>query len=168
MRRATVFAVALAFAAAPAAAGDPAGYVAFLAGSWHVGNDALNNVTPGITFGRRGPVPRGRETEWHVEGGVFFNSYREVAPILLGGLSRDAGALGRGRLRLGASLGTAYYRKLSRDLKADYDIPNLGGVIPVVAVTAAWRLDATDIRLSAVPPGRDTLAIFNLSVARRF
>lgn len=172
MRCTAVCALAVALSAAAAVAQEvaqePASYVAFLAGSWHVGNDDLNNVTPGITFGRRGPLPQGPATEWHVEGGVFFNSYREVSPILLTGLSRDMGGLGPGRLRLGASVGTAYYRALSRDLKTDYGIPNLGGFIPVVAVTAAWRLDDTDIRISTVPPGEDTLAIFNLSVARRF
>ena len=147
---------------------DHAAYVGFLAGSWHVGNDDLNNATPGITFGRRGPVPQAPDTEWHVEGGVFFNSYREVAPILLAGLSRDVGDFGPGRLRLGVSAGTAYYRALSRDLKADYGIPNLGGFIPVVAATAALRIDRTDVRLSLVPPGENTIAIFNLSVSQPF
>lgn len=151
-----------------ASAQEPAGYVAFLAGSWHVGNDDLNNVTPGITFGRRGPLPQVPDIEWHVEGGVFFNSYREVSPILLGGVSRDVGAVGAGRLRLGASAGTAYYRGLSRDLKADYGIPNLGGFIPVVAATAALRFDTMDVRLSVVPPGENTVAIFNLSLSQPF
>ena len=168
LRRACAVVALLALGGAPAMSGEPVAYVAFLAGSWHVGNDDLNNVTPGITFGRRGAMPQGPDIEWHVEGGVFFNSYREVAPILLAGLSRDVGAFGPGRLRLGASVGTAYYRALSRDLKADYGIPNLGGFIPVVAATAALRLDTTDIRLSVVPPGEDTIAIFNLSLSQRF
>lgn len=168
MRSALTCALVVAVGAATAAAQEPASYVAFLAGSWHVGNDDLNNVTPGITFGQRGPLPQAPDIEWHVEGGVFFNSYREVSPILLAGVSRDVGAVGPGRLRLGASAGTAYYRALSRDLKDDYGIPNLGGFIPVVAATAALRVDTMDIRVSVVPPGENTIAIFNLSLSQPF
>lgn len=166
--RGGVLACLVAFGAAPGVAQDSAAYVAFLAGSWHVGNDDLNNVTPGITLGRRGPAQARPDFEWHVEGGVFFNSYREVSPLLLSGVSRDVGALGPGRLRLGASVGTAYYRKLSRDLQADYGIPNLGGFIPIVAATAALRIDQMDVRLSVVPPGENTDAIFNLSLSQPF
>ncbi|PWR02618.1 hypothetical protein DKT77_10550 [Meridianimarinicoccus roseus] len=171
MRRAAA-ALALVLAVAGPAAAQPADrYVAFMAGSWHVGNADLNNVTPGITFGRRAPlagVAALPDTEWHVEGGVFLNSYLEVAPLLLGGVSAEVAAGRIGRLRLGASVGTAYYRELSRSLKSDYGIPNANGFIPIVAATAALRKGHSDLRLSVVPPGEDTVAIFNLSLARRF
>lgn len=163
-------------AASSADASDPGRvtYVAVLAGTWHIGNDELNNATPGITLGQRGPLDWPEVgldwpgLEWHLEGGAFYNSYYEISPILLGGLSADLGTLGKGQIRVGASVGTAYYRELSVTLKERYDLPNIGGFIPMAALTGAYRLGGTDIRLTMVPPGRDSIAIINLSLAQRF
>ncbi|MGR3626431.1 MAG: hypothetical protein ACU0A0_09100 [Limimaricola sp.] len=166
----SLFAPALAalLAMLPASAmADPVSYGAAYIHSWHVGTDSLNDNTPGLAFGRRW-VPEAGRVEYHLEGGVFWNSYEEVSPILLGGVSWLLAEAGPGALRLGGSVGTARYEAQSRRLEEAYGIPNLAGFVPIVALTATWRMGATDIRLSTLPPDTGVDAIFNLSVARSF
>lgn len=159
-------AIALSTIAAPALA-EPVTYGAAYLHSWHIGNGELNDTTPGVTLGRRWPSVE-TSREYHAEGGVFWNSYEEISPILLGGVSWQLAEIGPGALRLGASAGTARYEEQSKRLEDAYGIPNLGGFIPIVAVTATYRVGATDIRLTSVPPDTDVTAIFNLSVAHEF
>lgn len=142
-------------------------YVATFIGSQHIGDDDLNNINPGVTLGRRW-ITQNPLLEFHAEAGVFFNSYEEVAPITLVGLSYEVGRIGPGAVRLGASAGAASYKELSRDLEELYGVPNLGGFIPIAAVTASYRLQDTELRLTTVPPGGDVVAILNLSIARSF
>lgn len=152
---------------AASASAEPVTYGAAYIHSWHIGSDALNDNTPGLAIGRRWPSAV-TSFERHVEGGVFWNSYEEISPILLGGVSWQVAEIGPGALRLGASAGTARYEEQSKRLEDAYGIPNFGGFIPIVAVTVTYRMGATDIRLTTVPPDTDVTAIFNLSVAREF
>ena len=147
-------------------------YVGLLLASRHIGRADLEDVTPGLTFGRRGPLGSAahpRSPEWHAEAGIFRNSYGETSPIALAGLSyrvADLGALGR--LRLGASVGVARYSELAGELEESHGVPNIDGFIPIAAATIALRRERTDIRISTVPPGEDVTAILNLSLAVRF
>lgn len=141
-------------------------YVAVIFGSRHIGNDQLNDATPGLTFGLIRPLGNGIET--FAEAGIFYNSYREIAPLAVIGRSAEIASIGSGRLRVGAGIGLAYYGELAPRLKADYGIPNIGGVIPIVTASLALRLETGEWRLTAVPPGDDTTAIFNLSFAQKF
>ena len=159
-------AIALSTIAAPAQA-EPVSYGAAYIRSWHIGSDALNNTTPGLAIGRRWPSAV-TSFEHHVEGGVFWNSYEEVSPILLGGVSWQVAEIGFGALRLGGSVGTARYEEQSKYLEEVYGIPNIGGFIPIVALTASYRVGRTDIRLTTVPPDTGVTAILNLSVVREF
>jgi hypothetical protein len=152
---------------AASASAEPVTYGAAYLHSWHIGTDELNDNTPGLAIGRRWPSKAGSR-ELHVEGGVFWNSYEEIALILQGGVSWQLAEIGPGALRLGASAGTARYEEQSKRLEDAYGIPNLGGFIPIVAVTATYRVGATGIRLTSVPPDTDVTAIFNLSVAHEF
>ena len=156
--------IALLSLTAAAAAED---YVGIYLGSQHFGNDDLNNVNPGLTYGRRWDTARDG-VELHLEGGIFYNSYNEVSPIVLAGISTRIAELGPGEIRIGASAGTAYYPTLADDLEEEYGIPNAGGFIPMVAATASWRIDRTEIRITTVPPGTDTMAIVNASIAFAF
>ena len=151
--------------AAPAQADRP--YVGVFLGSWHAGTDDLNGVNPGLTYGRRWAAAR-PGMEWHMEGGVFLNSYEEVSPILLGGLSARVADLPGGSLRIGVSAGTAYYQDLSDDLRDTYGIPAIGPFIPLVAATAAYRTERVEWRLTALPSGGDVDAVVNLSLAVPF
>lgn len=157
----------LAALALPATASADQYYAGVFIGSEHVGNDNLNDVNPGLSFGHRWSKS-GSPVEYHVEGGVFYNSYEEVSPILMAGVSTRLIEAGRGEFRVGASIGAAYYEELSQQLEDNYGIPNAGGFIPIVALTAAYRIDNTDIRLTTVPPDTDTKAVVNLSVAFGF
>lgn len=141
-------------------------YFGLVVGSLHVGNDNLNNFNPGLSYGKRWERRPG--TEWHLEGGVFHNSYNEVSPFVLVGLSTHLITLGRAQIRGGVGTGIGYYRTLAQDLKDDYGIPNIGGYLPLATATLSARLGGTDFRLTTVPPDRDTTAIFNFSIARRF
>lgn len=157
--------LAAALAPCPAAAAER--YVAAILASWHIGDDSLNDVTPGIALGWRWAAARW-PVEYHVEGGVFYNSYEEVSPLLIAGVSGRVARLGAGELRLGASAGIARYEALSADLEDRYGIPNVDGYIPIALATAEYRLRDTSVRLTAAPPGEGVTAILNLSLARRF
>lgn len=163
MRRSTVLALTL--LAAPAAAGER--YLGAFAATWHVGTDALNGFNPGVTYGRRWDA-WAPGVEWHLEGGVFFNSYEEVSPIVMGGLSTAVATLPRGTLRAGLSVGTAYYEELSAVLEDDFGVPSVGGFIPLVAASLAWRTETLEYRLTTLPPGGEVDAVVNLSFAIPF
>jgi hypothetical protein len=142
-------------------------YIATFIGSQHLGDDTLNNINPGVTFGKRW-ASRSPKLEYHLEAGVFYNSYEEISPIGLAGISYEVLEIGPGAVRLGLSAGTAYYGELSRDLKEAYGLPNVKGFIPIAAATASYRVGNTEIRITSVPPGGDVAAIFNLSVSQAF
>lgn len=156
----------LALAAAPAAA-EPETYMGVVLGSRHFGGTGFNDVNPGLTWGRRWPVGAGR-WERHVEAGVFYNSYREVSPIAVAGLSTRVARVGPGEVRVGLSVGTAYYEDLSRQLERDYGVPNVAGFIPIGLATVTYRLDRAEWRLSLLPVQDDVDAVVNLSVAVPF
>ncbi|MYK32528.1 MAG: hypothetical protein F4051_12680 [Boseongicola sp. SB0670_bin_30] len=141
-------------------------YFGLVVGSLHVGNDNLNNFNPGLSYGKRWVRRPG--TEWHLEGGVFHNSYDEVSPFVLVGLSTHLITFGHTEIRGGIGTGIGYYRTLALDLKDDYGIPNIGGYLPLATATLTARVGGTDFRLTTVPPDRDTTAIFNFSIAHRF
>lgn len=127
------------------------------------GASRLNNHTHGLTLGRRWPVGRQPGQELSLEGGVFYNSYRETGPLFILGYSLRAADLGRaGQIRLGAFTGAGYYPSLSKSLKANYGIPNLDGMIPLIGLMASWRVGRSEVRVTAVPP-QDLTAIVNLS-----
>lgn len=151
--------------AATAAAPDT--YLGIVLGSAHIGHSHLNDITPGLTLGRIFPLGRHR-LDGFVEGGVFYNSYREVSPLALIGLRYDLGRIGPAEIRVGAATGLGYYRTLSRSLKADYGIPNIDGFIPLATLSLTAQIGRVEYRLTTVPAGRDTRAIFNLSVAVHF
>ncbi len=142
---------------------------ALILGSQHFGDGgALNDFNPGLALGWRWSGIRGLEQS--VEGGVFYNSYEEVSPFVLYGLSAEvARPTPDWSLRAGAFAGIALYEDLSEILEDDYGLPNVEGFIPIAGVTgiARWR-DTTDVRLTLVPPGADVDLIVNLSLARRF
>lgn len=152
--------------ASPALAEDRY-YVGVMFGSQHVGSDEFNDFNPGLTFGRRRSLGDGG-VEWHIEGGVFYNSYREISPILVTGLSTPLAQIGPGELRLGASVGTAYYRELSDILERENDFPNVAGFLPIAAITTSYRVDKIDYRMSILPYGQDVKAVLNFSIAAQF
>ena len=158
---------ALVALALPAGAAPTDHYIGVVLGSAHVGTADLNNVNPGLTYGVAWPTANPRRV-WFVEGGVFYNSYREVSPLLVVGTAWDLGRLGPARMRLGVEAGTASYRKLSVELQRDYGIPNLAGFIPIVGLTLTAELGQTELRLTTVPAGQNVRAIVNLSLARHF
>ena len=142
-------------------------YLGTILATAHPGDGSLSGLNPGLTLGRRWDHPNlGFETQ--LEAGIFRNSYGEVGPILLYGLSTPLGRLGPGTLRLGASAGLARYDELSRRLRDAYGIPSVAGVLPIVAATLSWRVGRHEVRLSALPPDRETRAVLNLSVATTF
>jgi hypothetical protein len=157
----------LIFGGVEPAKADTETYGALYLHSWHLGTTELNDVTPGLSFGRRWA----RDTsslEFHAEAGVFYNSYEEISPLALFGLSWAVAAWGPGDLRLGSSVGAARYVEQSKRLKASHGIPNANGFLPIIAGTLSYRWDETDIRITTVPPGEGVDAIFNLSIARTF
>lgn len=141
-------------------------YIGALFGSQHVGNDNLNNKTPGITFGKR--VPRGNGRETFLEAGVFYNSYKEISPVFITGMTWHIATIGHAEIRGGGGIGTAYYGELSESLKADHGIPNIGGFIPIAALTASVRFDEVELRLTTVPPDSDTDFILNFGLTFPF
>ena len=149
--------------AAPAGAQD---YGVLVIGSEHVGDDTLNDFNPGLGFGRRFDGPMGLEA--NVEGGVFYNSYEEIAPYALYGLSGAVAQIGGSEIRLGGFAGLFRYKELSVIFERDYGIPTIGGVIPLVGLTGSVRTGRTDVRISALPPGGGVDAVLNLSIAREF
>ncbi|WP_308915930.1 hypothetical protein [Jannaschia sp. LMIT008] len=162
MIRTTILVLTVACAAQPAAAQDR--YVGVVVGTAHVGTGDLNDVNPGVTFGRRWDAAR-PGWEWHVEGGVFYNSYREVSPIVLAGLSAPLTRVPGGELRGALSVGTAYYDELANEIS---DIPNLEGFIPLATATLAYRREQAEYRLTLLPTADDVDAVINLSVAIPF
>lgn len=157
--------ICLAALSGPAVAQDR--YIAAILGTRHVGNDSLNDRNIGLTFGKRWPSTRPDITYFR-EAGIFHNSYHEISPILVYGVSKSIGKIGRVEFHVGASAGTAYYKELSVELKDRYGVPNLGGFIPIVALSASARIGASEIRLTTVPPDIDTKAVLNLSIAHSF
>jgi hypothetical protein len=152
---------------ASAARADVDRYVGFIYGSAHIGSNTLNGVNPGLTYGLRWPTANPRY-DWFAEGGVFFNSYRETSPLALFGVSTVVGRVAGVTWRAGAAVGTAYYKRLSVGLKANYGIPNLGGFIPMAALSLSGQVGRTEVRLTTVPAAGDVKAIVNLSVAWHF
>lgn len=150
--------------AGPAGAAER--YVGVFAGSEHIGSDAFNDFNPGLTLGWRRPVGQGRFQHF-VEGGVIYNSYDEVSPLLFTGLSAPVATLGGGELHLGVAAGLAYYRELSDQFDED-GIPTLGPFIPLVTANAAWRFERVEYRLTALPPGGDVDGVLTFSVAFPF
>lgn len=142
-------------------------YIGVFLGSHHFGSDAYNDVNPGLTYGRRTPFGQG-SSEWHIEGGVFYNSYREVSPILMTGVSTGIAQIGAAELRLGASIGAAYYRELADTLEAKHGTPNIAGFLPVGVLTAAIRTEQVEYRLNVLPYGDDVDGVVNLSLAFGF
>jgi len=142
-------------------------YVSALIGTKHFGTDALNNITPGVTFGKRWEGKRAG-SEWFAEAGVFYNSYEEVSPIALFGTSTKIGRVGETEVRAGVAIGTAYYKELSGRLEDRYGIPNLGGFIPMAVASIAFRNGLNELRLSVVPPDDDAKLILNISASRSF
>ncbi len=142
-------------------------YIGLFIASQHFGNDELNNLTPGLTLGRRWQK-NDSGLELFVEGGIFYNSYDEVSPLVVAGISTRLFAIAGGELRIGASAGTAYYDELSESLEDEYGIPNLGGFIPIVSLTTSWRKENIEYRLTLVPPDTDTTAIVNASITFAF
>lgn len=149
----------------PAATGDR--YISIIIGSAHIGHNHLNDVNPGLTYGRIWPTGHPRLT-WFAEGGVFYNSYREVSPLALIGARYDLGQIGPVEFHIGAATGIGYYRKLATSLEYDYGLPNIAGFIPLAALSLTARIGRTEYRLTTVPAAGDVKAIFNLSVAVHF
>ena len=150
----------------PALAGER--YLGVILGSEHLGSDAYNNVNPGLTLGTRWPLGQGL-TEAHAEAGVFYNSYEEVSPIAVVGLSRQVLEVGPGAIRIGGSVGIAYYEELSGILKERYGIPNVGGFIPMGIVTGTYRTERVEFRLNVLPYMSDDVdSVLNLSLAIPF
>ncbi|WP_027234169.1 hypothetical protein [Leisingera caerulea] len=158
--------VTAALSAAPALCGEGR-YLGVIIGSEHFGNDSLNDFNPGLTLGKRWDA-RWDSGEYHVEGGVFYNSYEEASPLLLAGVSTRLVRAGRGEIRVGASAGIAYYDELSGSLKDRYGLPSVGGFIPVAVLGASYRISPVEIRLTTLPPDTDTEAVLNLSIAFDF
>lgn len=142
-------------------------YLGIILSSYHFGTNELNNFTPGITLGKRFQKPSSR-WEYQIEGGVFYNSYEEISPILLGGISTHMFDFAEGEFRIGAGVGTAYYERISGTLKDKLGLPNLGGFIPIVSLTASYRRDQTEYRLTTIPPGDASSFILNASVTFTF
>lgn len=141
-------------------------YIGALFGTQHVGNENLNNKTPGVTLGKRYPRSDGRET--FLEAGVFYNSYKEISPVLIAGMTWHIATIGKAEIRGGGGIGTAYYGELSKSLKADHGIPNIGGFIPIAALTAVVRFDDAEFRMTTVPPDSDTDFILNFGLTFPF
>ena len=147
---------------------DTQRYATLVLGSVHFGVD-LNDVNPGLLIGNRWSRADGG-FEYHLEGGVFYNSYEEVSPIVMGGISHKLTTLGRVDLRGGVSVGTAYYGTLAPTLERDYGIPNAGGFIPLVAANLALRdtrHENVEYRFTALP-GEGAVGVLNLSIAFDF
>lgn len=157
----------LPFFLAPAPSCADSQYVAVLIGTKHFGTDDLNDNTPGLTFGKRWSGRR-PQTEWFVEGGVFYNSYEEISPIALFGTSTSLGQIGQTDIRAGLAIGTAYYEELSVRLKDRYGIPNIEGFIPMVAASLALRTGPHEIRFTTLPVDTDVDFVLNLSYALNF
>lgn len=149
---------------APNSRAEP--YVAFILRSHHLAGARLFDDTFGVTFGTRWPA--GGTREWHVEGGLFRNSYRETGPLLLAGISTGLGRLGPGQLRGGLSIGAGTYPSLAPLLQDRYAVPRAGPLIPIVTTTLSYRTGRFETRLTAAPADQDVRAVLNLSVAVRF
>ncbi len=167
LHRLLLIAMALS-AVGPAYAQDAQRYLSVVLGSAHFGAD-LNGVNPGLLVGTRWPAESGG-LEYHLEGGVFYNSYEEVSPILMVGASHHLATLGRVDLRGGLSVGTGYYAELAPILERDYGIPNIQGFIPLAAATLSLRdtrNETVEYRLTALP-GDAGIGVLNLSIAFDF
>ncbi len=140
-------------------------YLSLVLASAHFGTAShLRSLTPGLTYGRTWAIPNSR-FDWFAEAGVFRNSYAEVSPVALAGVRYDLGRVGPAEIYFGGGAGLAYYRQLAPVLRKQYGIPNLGGFIPVAMLSLTAQVGRLEYRLTTVPAGRDSRAIFNLSVA---
>ncbi|ABD56261.1 hypothetical protein [Jannaschia sp. CCS1] len=167
MRRILPFVLALVWPAM-AAAQEAERYVTFVFGTAHFGAD-LNDFNPGLMVGRRWHGARDG-LEFHLEGGVVYNSYDEVSPIVMGGISQRLTTIGPVEVRGGLSFGTAYYGELAPRLERDYNIPNIDGFIPLLLPSLSLRHegdDRFDYRLTVLP-GDEGIGGLNLSLAVRF
>lgn len=155
-------------AASMAQAQDSQRYAAVVLGSVHFGVD-LNDFNPGLLVGNRWQAD-GSGFAYSIEGGVFYNSYEEVSPIVMGGVSHHIARLGRADLRGGVGLGIAYYGELAEIYRRDYDIPTLGGFIPLAVASLSLRdtrNDRVEYRLTALP-GNQAIGALNFSIAFDF
>lgn len=157
--------------ALPAAAGvaftNGKTYAGVILNSAHIDPSAksaenLNNKTFGLTIGRRWSVgPRDQEVS--IEGGYFYNSYRESGPlVILGWSARVFQLTPKDQIRAGLFTGLGYYPTLAKNLKTEYGIPNFNDMIPMAGLSASWRHGPSELRLTAVPP-KNLKAILNLS-----
>ena len=167
-RAARGLAAAIAAVCAVGAAQADERYLGVFVGSRHIGSDLYNDVNPGLTFGLRRPLGA-RGVELHGEAGVFLNSYEEVSPIALAGVSAPVARLGQGELRLGASAGVAYYGELAEAFEREGRfLPEVGGFVPIGVLTAAWRAGRVETRINVLPYGDDVDGVVNLSFAVSF
>ena len=145
---------------------DP--YLGLMLGSAHIGNDELNGFSPGLSLGGRGPLAGGGELA--VEGGVFWNSYEEVAPFLAYAATHEVIEVTRDvALRAGPLVAFARYATLAPRLERRYGIPNVEGFIPVAGLMTQIRYrDTTDLRIITVPPGDDADLILAVTLAFGF
>lgn len=154
----------------PAMAQERTYYGALFVGSVHFGQaQDLNGENLGLGFGFR-EASRWDGWEQSLELGVFRNSYEEVAPYAIYGLTREITSVtDHWSLRGGVMAGIARYSALAPGLEREYGIPNINGVIPIVGLVGILRHDrGTDIRMKAVPPGGDVSLILAVSVAHTF
>lgn len=167
VKRMALLGVWVSLFASPALA-EPQDYIGLTLASEHFGEDSLNEFNPGLTYGRR--WSSGERAELFLEGGLVLNSYDELGPLLVGGVNWRALRTGRdAEVRLGLFAGTAYYDELSEELEEDHGIPNFQGMIPIVGVSATWRIGRTSIRLSGLPVSDEDLdGVVALSLAYAF
>lgn len=165
MKNAISLSLLIATLASPLAAEER--YFSAMIGTKHFGTDKLNNITPGVTLGKRWEGAQ-EGTEWFVEGGVFYNSYEEISPIALFGTSMSLGTIGDTEVRGGVAVGTAYYKELSVRLEDRYGIPNVGGFIPMAVASIALRNGPNEARFTVVPPDDDAKFIVNFSLTHQF
>lgn len=146
-------------------AGEKERYLALVFGSTHFGEE-LNDFNPGILIGYRW-TSNSHGLEYHLEGGIFRNSYKESSPIFMWGVSHSLFEIESVEFRGGLSVGTAYYGELAPHLEREFGIPNIDGFIPLAAVTFSVRARNLEYRFSVLP-GDDVFGALNLSAATRF
>jgi hypothetical protein len=147
-------------------AAEEGSYWGMIVGSAHGGGD-LNNFNPGLTYGRKWGLTN-PAYEGFIEGGVFYNSYEEISPIMTAGITRRLGEISSHEVRGGIAVGFARYAKLAPSLERDYGIPNIGGFVPIALGSVILRGDGRDYRVSVLPADRDIKYVINFSVTFDF